>query len=90
MSISHISLISTYNSFSNSEYSLHIAAYFISYPFLEEGDINQALPDIANEKLSGIIDYYFSCNDFYAFEIAICLNALCFEGKNENLSFNVS
>ncbi len=43
-----------------------------------------------DNKLSGIIDYYFSCNDFYAFEIAICLNALCFEGKNENLSFNVT
>ncbi|MDC6465755.1 homoserine kinase [Pelagibacteraceae bacterium] len=43
-----------------------------------------------NDKLTGIIDYYFSCNDFYAFEIAICLNALCFEGKNENLSFNVT
>jgi len=42
------------------------------------------------KKLSGIIDYYFSCNDFYAFEIAICLNAFCFEGKNENLSFNVT
>jgi len=41
-------------------------------------------------KLSGIIDYYFSCYDFYAFEIAICLNALCFEGINENLSFNVT
>jgi homoserine kinase type II len=41
-------------------------------------------------KVSGIIDYYFSCYDFYAFEIAICLNALCFEGKNENLSFNVT
>ena len=43
-----------------------------------------------DKKLSGIIDYYFACNDFYAFEIAICLNALCFEGKNENLSFNVT
>jgi homoserine kinase type II len=43
-----------------------------------------------SQKLSGIIDYYFSCYDFYAFEIAICLNALCFEGKNENLSFNVT
>ena len=41
-------------------------------------------------KVSGIIDFYFSCNDFYAFEIAICLNALCFEGKKENLSFNVT
>ena len=43
-----------------------------------------------NNKLSGIIDFYFSCNDFYAFEIAICLNALCFDGAKENLSFNVT
>ena len=43
-----------------------------------------------DKKVSGIIDYYFSCHDFYAFEIAICLNALCFEGQNENLSFNVT
>ena len=43
-----------------------------------------------DDEISGIIDYYFSCYDFYAFEIAICLNALCFEGKNENLSFNVT
>ena len=42
------------------------------------------------KNLSGIIDFYFSCYDFYAFEIAICLNALSFEGKNENLSFNVT
>ena len=41
-------------------------------------------------KFTGIIDFYFSCYDFYAFEIAVCLNALCFEGKNENLSFNVT
>jgi len=41
-------------------------------------------------KLTVIIDFYFSCYDYYAFEIAICLNALCFEGKNENLSFNVT
>ena len=43
-----------------------------------------------DDEISGIIDYYFSCYDFYAFEIAICLNALCFEGRNENLSFNVT
>ena len=43
-----------------------------------------------NNKLNGVIDFYFSCNDFYAFEIAICLNALCFEGEKENLSFNVT
>ena len=27
-----------------------------------------------NNKLSGIIDFYFSCHDFYSFEIAICFN----------------
>ena len=43
-----------------------------------------------DNKLTGIIDFYFSCYDFYAFEIAICLNALCFEGQKENLSFNVT
>ena len=41
-------------------------------------------------KFSGIIDFYFSCNDFYAFEIAICFNALCFDGAQNNLSFNVT
>jgi homoserine kinase type II len=39
---------------------------------------------------SGIIDFYFSCNDFYALEIAICFNALCFDGPKNNLSFNVT
>ena len=39
---------------------------------------------------SGIIDFYFSCNDFYALEIAICFNALCFDGPQNNLSFNVT
>ena len=43
-----------------------------------------------NEKFTGIIDFYFSCNDFYCFEIAVCLNALCFDGVKENLSFNVT
>ena len=43
-----------------------------------------------NKKLYGFIDFYFSCNDFYAFEIAICFNALCFDGAKENLSFNVT
>jgi homoserine kinase type II len=43
-----------------------------------------------NNKFSGIIDFYFSCNDFYALEIAICFNALCFDGPKNNLSFNVT
>jgi homoserine kinase type II len=43
-----------------------------------------------DEKFNGIIDFYFSCNDFYALEIAICFNALCFDGFKNNLSFNVT
>ena len=43
-----------------------------------------------NNKFSGFIDFYFSCNDFYALEIAICFNALCFDGPKNNLSFNVT
>ena len=43
-----------------------------------------------DNKFSGLIDFYFSCEDFYAFEIAICFNALCFDGMQKNLSFNVT
>ena len=39
------------------------------------------------ETLSGIIDFYFACNDAFAYEIAICLNAWCFEGDG---SFNIT
>ena len=42
------------------------------------------------DKFNGVIDFYFSCEDFFAFEIAICFNALCFDGPKSNLSFNVT
>ena len=42
------------------------------------------------DKFSGVIDFYFSCEDYFAFEIAICFNALCFDGLKSNLSFNVT
>lgn len=38
-------------------------------------------------RLSGLIDFYFACNDLLAYDLAICLNAWCFEPDN---SFNVT
>jgi len=39
------------------------------------------------DQLSGIIDFTFACNDILAYDVAICLNAWCFEADH---SFNVT
>jgi homoserine kinase type II len=39
------------------------------------------------DRLSGLIDFYFACNDALAYDIAVCLNAWCFE---KDLSFNIT
>jgi homoserine kinase type II len=39
------------------------------------------------DRLSGIIDFYFACTDFLAYDLAICLNAWCFEPDG---SFNAT
>ena len=40
------------------------------------------------DKLSGIIDFYFAANDIFMYEIAICINALCFDHKNSKFEMN--
>ena len=37
-------------------------------------------------EVTGIIDFYFACTDYYAYEIAICLNAWCFEPNNNEFN----
>jgi homoserine kinase type II len=40
-----------------------------------------------NGKISGLIDFYFAATDIYAYDLAICLNAWCFE---RDFSFNIT
>ena len=39
------------------------------------------------DEVSGVIDFYFACNDVFAYDLAICLNAWCFE---PDYAFNVT
>jgi len=58
---------------------------------LPEGVIHADLfPDnifFRGEAVTGLIDFYFACTDFLAYDLAICLNAWCFESDG---SFNVT
>ncbi|RMF11695.1 MAG: homoserine kinase [Alphaproteobacteria bacterium] len=58
---------------------------------LPEGVIHADLfPDnvfFLGDRLSGLIDFYFACNDLWAYDLGICINAWCFESDG---AFNVT
>ncbi len=42
------------------------------------------------DEIAGVIDFYFSCTDFFAYDAAVCINAWCFDGDGVFLKENAS
>lgn len=66
------------------EIDAEFATYDAGWPEHLPGGIIHAdlFPDnvfFLGDRLSGLIDFYFACNDVFAYDVATCLNAWCFE-----------
>jgi len=70
------------------ELANRIAATFTDYAALDSDALSRgavhadAFPDnvfFNDGRLSGVIDFYFACTDFYAYDAAMTVNAWCFD-----------
>lgn len=44
--------------------------------FFQDGNTDQP-------KISGMIDFYFACNDYWIYDVMVCLNAWCFNARHQ-------
>ncbi len=75
------------------KYSLTLKKYLNTYNNYKPNKLTSGIihadlfPDnifFKNKKFAGFIDFYFSCNESLLYELAVCINALCFNKKKIN------
>ncbi|PZP84287.1 MAG: homoserine kinase [Azospirillum brasilense] len=67
-----------------------LAPHWAGFDALPRGAIHaDFFPDnvfFDGEEASGVIDFYYACTDSYAYDLAIAINAWCFDGRACNLT----